>query len=254
MNELSTNTNNIAFYQYRMPRKAVFSVEADTAIARFTSVLVTPAANGFSGTKQLIASLNSGLHSVSVSSAELGSFTLRTRVDDLRSCPAATAKLGEEIQGRLDLTGCRWLDQFVPSDDPTPISFYRFEVESRTIVQLDEASKAFDATVLLARGAEELQLLAANDDAAADTTDSRILINLTPGSYVAIASAFEEDVPGDFTLKLGGEPPRTCTPQTLTSGAALDGQVPSEGCRVLDYISFSTLADLTAPFRRSPAS
>ncbi len=33
VNELSTNTSNVAFYQYRMPRKAVLTFDAETAIA-----------------------------------------------------------------------------------------------------------------------------------------------------------------------------------------------------------------------------
>ena len=248
VNEFSTSTLNVAFFRYQMTRRAVLTLESDTAIARFSTVLLTPAATPFSSGKQLVVSLAAGTQTVSLASTETGSFTVRTKVEDLRECLQTPVTIGAEVTGQLALGGCRWLDQFVPSADPTPVKLYRFSVASRTVVQIDETSPTVDAFLELLASPSQ-QRLASNDDASDATTDSRLLIHLVPGAYVIVASAYDSTTLGSFTLKLAGEAPRSCDAQNLASGAPVDGQVPAEGCRVLDYISLSTVTDLAAPFR-----
>jgi hypothetical protein len=248
LNEFSVSTLNVAFYRYPMARRAVLTLDSDTALTRFSSVLVTQSGNGFPGGKQLTVSLVAGTYTVSVSSPDLGSFTVRTKVDDLRECARTPIDVGAEVTAKLESGGCRWLDEFVPSSDTTPVNLYGFTVDARTVVQIDQTSPAVDSYLALMT-AQTRAGLASNDDASNTSSDSRILIHLIPGNYVVIATAYDETTLGDFTLKLTGDKPRTCGQPILTSGASADGRVPAEGCRVLDYVALSTLTDLVAPFR-----
>ena len=249
LSELSVNTNNVVFYRYSMAKRGVLSLAADSAIARFSTVLVTSALAGFTGAKQLTLSLPAGAHSVSVSSAETGSFTLRIKTEDLRPCGVTVIRVGEDAAGKLDAAGCRWLDQFVPSADATPVSLYRFTLDSRAVVQIDQTSAEVNSYLALFRTVPSFAQLAFNDNAAANTGDSRILIHLLPGVYTLIATAsFNEAAAGAFALALAANPPKTCEPTPLGSGVTVDGQVQAEGCRVLDYVVNSTVADVVAPF------
>ncbi len=246
LTELSTSTANVAFFRYTMPRRGVLSIESSTAIARLGIALVTPSLNSFSGINRLTVSLLAGSQLVSVSSTEMGSFTLRTTLEEARTCNTTPIDIGVETPGKLETGGCRWLDIFYPSNDPTPARLYRFNVDSHTIAQIDETSAVIDSFLVLLSPSS---VLASNDDVNSSTANSRILIHLVPGTYIAVASAYDETTLGEFTLKVSTEAPRSCDAPNLTSGAASSGQVPSEGCRVLDYIGLSTLTDLVAPFR-----
>ena len=249
LSELSVNTSNVVFYRYSMAKRGVLAIAADSAIARFSTVLVTSNLAGFTGAKQLTLSLPAGAHSVSVSSADTGSFTLRTKTEDLRSCGVTVIRAGEDAAGKLDSAGCRWLDQFIPSADATPVSLYRFNLDSRSIVQIDQTSAEVNSYLALFRTAPSFAQLAFNDNAAANTRDSRILINLLPGAYTLIATAaFGDTAGGAFTLRLSSSAPKTCAATRLTAGVTVDAQVPAEGCRVLDYIAFSAAVEIVAPF------
>lgn len=251
LNEFSINTLNVAFYRYPLTQRAVLTLASDTAIERFSSVLVTQSLTPFTGGKQLTVSLTPGTHTISVSSPDVGSFTVRTKVEDLHECARTPVDLGTQISGLLETGGCRWLDVFVPSSDATPVNLYRFTVESRTVVQIDQTSPVVDAYLALTT-AQTLSGLASNDDANNTTSDSRILIHLIPADYVVVATAYDDTTLGDFTLKITGATPRSCDQLNLTSGALLDGKVPAEGCRILDYVALSTLTDLVVPFRFDP--
>jgi len=246
--EFSVSTLNVAFYRYPMARRAVLTLDSDTALTRFSSVLVTQTLTACPGGKQLTVSLTAGTHTISVSSPDLGSFTVRTKVDDLRECARTPIDVGAEVIAKLETGGCRWLDEFVPSSETTPVNLYGFSVDARTVVQIDQTSPVVD-TYLGLMIAQSQAGLASNDNASTTTKDSRILIHLIPGNYVVVATANDETVLGDFTLKLAGEKPRSCDQPTLISGASADGKVPAEGCRLLDYIALSTLTDLVTPFR-----
>lgn len=246
LTELSTSTVNVAFFRYQVSRRGVVVMESDTAIARLNLTVITPSLTTFGGLKQLTVSLLAGAHVVSVTSTELGSYTLKTRIEEPRACTATAVDMGSETAGKLESGGCRWLDFFMPSSDPTPVNLYRFSVDQRTVTQIDQTSATVDSFFVLLSATA---VLASNDDASSGTSDSRVLIHLIPGTYIAVASAYDATTLGDFTLKLAGTAPKTCDAVPLTPGVATDGQVPAEGCRVLDYVGLSTVTDLVAPFK-----
>ena len=249
LSPFSVSTNHIAFYQVEMPRRGALSLTADTAIANFSTVLSTPAGAAFRALKQMTVSLLPGTAVVSFSSALAGSYTIRTAVQDLRTCPQAQGRLGEETTGEITETGCRWLDLFVPSDDVSPVSLVKFSSDTRAIGQLDLRSTLFDSFLVLS-DARTGAVIAFNDNASTGVRDSRILANLPPGEYLAMATSATGSGRGAFTMNIASQAPRRCEAVGLSPGETVNGSVPDgdSGCRLIDYMSYSTLLTPVAPF------
>jgi len=99
LNPFSVSTAFVRFFQLETPTRGVLQVTADTAIANFSTVLSTTGGNAFRGLKQMTVSLLPGTNLISFASAAAGSFTIRTALQELRTCPQAQGKLGEETTG-----------------------------------------------------------------------------------------------------------------------------------------------------------
>ncbi|MCC6539290.1 MAG: hypothetical protein IT162_17185 [Bryobacterales bacterium] len=254
LNPFSTSTAYVNFYRIEMPRRAVLSLTAESAIGNFSTVLSTAAGTSFRALKQMTVSLLPGSNLVSFSSALAGSYTIKTAVQDLRECPLAEAKLGEEPAGELTRTGCRWLDVFVPSDDPSPSTLFRFVTDTRAIGRVEQRSSAFDAYLILLN-ARTGAYIGANDDASSSTLDSLLLAHLPPGEYVAMATSADGEGVGAFTMRFGAEEPRKCDAVRLTAGETANGAFPEPdtGCRLIDYMNFTTLLTPVAPLVFEPA-
>lgn len=250
----SISTAYVNFYQLETPTRGVLQLTADTAISNFSTVLSTQAGTAFRGLKQMTVSLLPGANIVSFASALAGSFTIRTTMEELRTCPQAPGKLGEETTGELTVSGCRWLDVFVPSDDPSPAALVRFSMDSRAIGQVDLRSTLFDSFLVLLNGRTG-GTIAGNDNASTGVRDSRVLAHLPPGEYVAMATSVDGTGVGAFTLKFGSEAPRMCDAVKLTANEAANGTFPEgdTGCRLIDYMNFTTLLTPVAPFVFEPA-
>jgi hypothetical protein len=129
-------------------------------------------------------------------------------------------EVGQTVSGNLDLF------------DPTLTSGVRFEVfefEGRAGERLTATLRSddFDALLRLARTVAGITDEIESDDDGGGDTDSRVRAVLPEsGSYLLIAQSFEADARGDFTLSLEVTPePTTATPQPLTVGQSVSGQL-----------------------------
>jgi len=127
-------------------------------------------------------------------------------------------------------------------------------MDTRAVGQVDLRSTLFDAFLVLFNGRTGA-LIAGNGNASTGVRDSRILAHLPPGEYVAMATSADGSGLGAFTLKFGSEAPRKCDAARLTAGEAVNGTFPEgdTGCRLIDYMNFTTLLTPVAPFTYEPA-
>jgi hypothetical protein len=75
------------------------------------------------------------------------------------------------------------------------------EVEAPAAVQIDLSSEAFDTYLVITREDEET-VLAENDDATMETTDSQLRLRLAPGRYGVIVTSYAPLEAGPYTLEV----------------------------------------------------
>ena len=113
--------------------------------------------------------------------------------------------------------------------------YYSFRLRDRAEVQIDLEASAFDAWVALRRGAAISGDLVAADDDGGSGLDSRLVVELSPGTYTIEATSAQRGraVTGDFTLTV-----------TRRSGATTGDPVELEGelmCSVTPVTSGSSV-------------
>lgn len=97
--------------------------------------------------------------------------------------------------------------------------FYSFSVNRDMDVRVDLTSTS-DTYLYLRSGAEtDGAVLASNDNAGADNTNSRIVVRLSPGTYTVEATTADADVTGSFTLRL--REPLAFTDDPIVAGTAI---------------------------------
>lgn len=246
-NPFSTNDAFVTFYSLTIPRNGVLSIKADTGIANFSMVATISTTIGFRGNSELLASVPAGEALFSVSGRGQGTYSLNVSIEDQRPCALEPVEPGAEVNAALDAQGCRVLDFLLPSGDPTPVKLYRFTVDKAKILTIDQTSPIIDTYLILLN--QQSRVLGVNDDRDRTTTDSRIVIHLPAGTYIAGASAFDATDIGPYTLKLAAADPHPCPAPDLVSGQAQEGTLSTEGCRFLDLVPLSTNVTLVTPFR-----
>ena len=101
--------------------------------------------------------------------------------------------------------------------------FYAFTLDTQTAVQIDLTSSE-DTYLYLLRGSDSAgAVIAENDDAAGQGTNSRITETLAPGTYTVEATTFRSGTTGSFDLTIatgstGTGPPTGNCESTVTSG------------------------------------
>ena len=101
--------------------------------------------------------------------------------------------------------------------------FYAFTLDTQAAVQIDLTSSE-DTYLYLLRGSDsDGTVIAENDDAAGQRTNSRITETLAPGTYTVEATTFRSGTTGSFDLTIatgstGTEPPTGNCESTVTSG------------------------------------
>ena len=102
---------------------------------------------------------------------------------------------------------------------------YRFTVARNQRVRIDMASEDFDTYLELFRDSDGgLASLWSDDDGAGSGTDSRILRNLEPGSYVIEARSFGGEPGGAYTLELTEVQPDPA-PTPIAFGRVVQGDI-----------------------------
>lgn len=247
LSPFSVNAAFIQFLGFTLERDRVVSVRVNSAIPRFTMVVSLGSTLIARGEREVTFSFPAGPEPVfSVSSPDMGTYSLETSLEDPRPCPEEPITVGTEVSSTLENGGCRLLDYLIPLDFPSPLRVYKFELASPAVVTIDQTSPIADSFALLF---DDERLLAVNDNRAPGVRDSRITMHLPAGTYYAGASAANPAQLGQFTLKVTSEAVRTCPTPALSSGEAQEGSLPAEGCRHLDFVPFSSSTAFVTPFR-----
>ncbi len=184
---------------------------------------------------EILVSLEPGTYTLLASSSVLegaGAYTLKAALEDLRTCEVRAIGPDETVTGELLYdSDCGFLDLDVPSDDQTPVDVYRLTLPQAGVVTVDLASPDFDAYlfVLDSRG----RLVGANDNSGGGT-NSRVVASLAAETYYIWANSYGDE--GRYALKTSFEQPRSCNPQDLAPGTAVQGTISETSCRVLDFV------------------
>lgn len=243
-----------AAYRFRVEKQSVARVEMksakfspwfgifDAAMERITYA----DAEGDPSTEVLV-SLEPGEYTILASisdDAAGGAFTLRVELAEPRACEAEPIAFGETVSSELKTGGCRFLDVDVPSDDPSPLKVYRFEIQERGILMVEMGSELFSPWIGIVDEAGEV--VASNDDDEPDYIAS-VATSLRPGVYRLLASTWDDD--GAFLLRVTFQNPRPCSIAEIKPGDSLEGSLVDGGCRVADVIAPTTDGGYAAPFR-----
>ena len=110
-----------------------------------------------------------------------------------------TISLGQTATGTFNTSDCAISDGGGPNR-----YFQRFglTLAATTALQIDMASNAVD-TYLILQNAQTGAVITENDDASANSTNSRILANVPAGQYIVNATTFEAGQVGAYSLTIG---------------------------------------------------
>ena len=234
-------------YRMEFSKPVVLTISMDSsAFDAFLSIhecsgaRITTNNNGGGGTDaKLLVSLDPGTYTIRASAAKAGKgmYRLSAKVEDRRSCLPATLPLNEPVRGELTTGDCRYLDVVTGSTIPFPVDQYRFELKDRALVTLSLKSNVLDTIVLLldSRGL----LIDINDDIDRTTSDSRLILSLSPGVYTVLATDYYGES-GSYEISVATASLRTCTPARLSAPGTAASAVQTDGCRVMDVISPSS--------------
>ncbi len=245
----STNQTLVARYRMDVPQRGAVSLTTDQLNPFLSLVSVNDTRRAFSGRGQLVASLAADTYQLTLTSTEEGSLSLTGKIQDLRPCQVRPLEAnGELITGNLGDDDCRVLDFFVPNSDAAPLHVYAITLTEDAVVTLAMESGDFDTFLAITNDSNDV--IAVNDDAAEDVSNSRIQIHLPRGEFKILATAFQVAT-GGYTLQAAAEPVRDCAPPAFTLNTTIEGEFPDDGCRILDLLPFSTNSAPTRPFRFS---
>ncbi|MFN7925871.1 MAG: PPC domain-containing protein [Bryobacteraceae bacterium] len=186
----------------------------------------------FRSRSRVSVSLPAGSYRVVVSSNLYLSYTLKSRFEATRPCAAGSLGRSTKVSGSLSEDDCRFQDFRQFTADSSYVDAYRVEVAERGVMRFRMDSGAFDTFLALLddRG----RLLAVNDDASQDDTNSEIVVHLAPGAYSLLANSAAVAT-GNYELQTSFESPRPCPARDLSAQGTADVTLaPAGGCRALD--------------------
>jgi uncharacterized protein YjdB len=136
-----------------------------------------------------------------------------------------TIAVGGVSNATLASTDCR---QENGGGDARYLHRYLLQVATTSTVQIDLTSTAFDAN-LIVQNAATAAVVAENDDAVpGQTTDSRLLLTLTPGNYVINVTSYEFGEIGPYRLSVtSGQPTNITVGVNPTTMSLTPGQTVS---------------------------
>ncbi|MDQ3133216.1 MAG: PPC domain-containing protein, partial [Acidobacteriota bacterium] len=145
----------------------------------------------------------------------------------VHGCPFTTSiSLGQTVNASLSATDCRR----VPED--RYFDAYTFTVSDGQRVAISMSSASFDTYLALFDANDNL--VADNDDIAANDTNSRITQPLPGGTYLIFASSFEPLRTGNYSLTLAAGTDGACTrPPSVEifTGRPVQGTLSTSDCQ-----------------------
>ena len=184
---------------------------------------------GSTSVSQIQETLASGTYTVEVTtygSGTTGSFNLTIATGSTGTGPPASGDCFQDIgtlTGSVTKTGS-WTGACGSThQDGGYARFYAFTLDTQTTVQIDLTSSE-DTYLYLLRGSDsDGTVIAENDDAAGQGTNSRITETLASGTYTVEATTYRSGTTGSFDLTIatgstGTGPPTGNCESTVTSG------------------------------------
>ena len=174
--------------------------------------------------------LNAGTYTIGVSAAgagEAGSYELEVaceEADDCDDCSDGVAECPGMLDGALDATDCSL-------ENGRLFDSYELEVLEAQEYIISLISGDLDTFLYLYNGdgCEEI----AFDDDSGDGLNSRLALNLSPGTYWLLPSSYGAGVTGPYTLDISCNEAAACPPcetGEATCGEPLDAAFPLDTC------------------------
>ena len=238
----STDVSRVKQYSFKLAETGVVTLEMQSAAfgtyldlrdeSRAELTYAEPPDD--SNDSRIVASLEPGTYIVYASTIDygIGSFTLNTKVEPLRTCEAKPISTDETLSGDLTDSTCRYLDFDVPSDDDTLVDPYALTVKEAALITIDMKAADLDTYLVLLNA--DGKILATDDDGGGGT-DSRISMSLNPGVYTIFANTSIYGT-GAYKLAAASEKLRACAGKDLPSDSAIGGTIQTDSCRVLDVV------------------
>lgn len=202
-----------------------------------TSKVIIDGADTNDGTPQaqLFISLPPGEYMLlaTASSVSGGTYTLRSLTDPARNCNEDTAAVPASVRGSLGSADCRYAD-YVPFTSYFSYSHvYKIEIPNKGILTADLISSQFDAYLYILRDNKEV---IAEDDDTGGNGNSRLIINLNPGTYTLVATTYDNGETGSFELRTGITDVPNCPIADFSLNTTLNSDIVASDCRLHDMI------------------
>ena len=184
------------------PKKSCKVIAWRTRPNAKTSKVITDGADTNNGTAeaQLFLSLPQGeyLLLATASSVSGGTYVLRSQTVPVRNCTEDSAAVPASVRGSLGSSDCRYAD-YVPFTSYFSFSHvYKVEIPTKGIFTADLISTQFDAYLYILR--DNKQVIAEDDDTGGNS-NSRLILNLSPGTYTLVATSYDNGETGSFELR-----------------------------------------------------
>ncbi len=151
------------------------------------------------------------------------------------------------LSGRVTRSGNLGDDCASPNYPGRLARYYRFTLGQSGSVEVDLMSSAFDALLALREGADAAGRLVATDDDGGQGTNSRIVADLSAGTYTIEATSYAAGAAGAFTLTVTAAGPAAEYEITLTD-TRLDRIEPAENDFWRYWVRVTAMNTGTRPF------
>lgn len=229
------------YYRLRIPRRTVLVINMSSSAFETLVSLADDRGRAMISNKTLLTvSLEPGTYQIIASNtAGTGSYRLKAELTEPRVCEPPAMNAGETVRGQLADTDCRVLDVIVPSADAAYVDAYKVEIREPAFARIAMRAPGLDTMLVLFDADNEE--VAFNDDSG-ETTDSEILTSLKPGIYTLFATSYEVST-GAYELTWTTDKLRDCPTRTLEPDGSITGVLRSGGCRYLDTVIPSSIAE-----------